>query len=514
MREGKGKYRIALYMRLSREDAKDGGESGSIRTQRMLLRRYVEAHFCDYEELEFCDDGYSGTNFNRPGVMQLLSLVREMAVDCIVVKDFSRFSRDYIDLGDYIQQIFPFMGVRFISVNDGFDSGDGKQTAPELDLYFKSLLYDLYSKDLSVKVRTSLAARKKRGQYVSANCPFGYKKDPDDRHALMVREEEAAVVRRIFQMTLKGHTSFSIARQFNEEGVKTPAMFRRERGETGRQPKKGGFIWYPAVICRILRSEVYVGDLVYGKTVKESVGGKNRPKPRSEWGRYRNHHEPIIDRRTFDLVQEGRGTAKGRSEEKTHPLTGYAVCGGCGHNLQLHRGSAPYFFCPCRPVSPREECVRKMDAASLEQYVLFRMQSHVWQTVDREEMRLKKRRADQRKLEEWQEQGRELKRKMAGLKMQKTRAYEAFSAGKTTDTAYRETALRIAAEEEFLAGKLAGAQLQVKLLQTKVCREPGTAEMLEYFGLSSLTGESVSEWVERIVVSCEGSPGIQWKVLH
>ncbi len=514
MQEGKGKFRIAVYMRLSREDAADGGESGSIRTQRMLLRRYVEAHFCDYEILEFCDDGYSGTNFNRPGVTQLLNLVREMAVDCIIVKDFSRFSRDYIELGDYIQQIFPFLGVRFVSVNDGYDSGDEKQATPELDLCFKSLLYDLYSKDLSVKVRTSLAARNGRGQYASANCPFGYEKDPHDRHMLKVREDEAAIVRRIFQMTLEGHTSFSIARQFNEEGIKTPAAFRAARGETGRQPKKGGFIWYPAVICRILRSEVYVGDLVYGKTVKEAAGGKNRLKPRSEWRRYRNHHEPVIDRPTFDLVQEGRGAAKRRSEEKAHPLTGFVVCGCCGHNLQLHRGRTPYFFCPCRPVRPQRECVKRIEAAFLEQYVLSRMQGHVWETMNREEVWKKKRAADQRKLREWQEKRQELNKRAAGLKLQKTRAYEAYSAGKITETDYREAAWKIEAEQISLGGKQSEARRQVDSLQTLVCREPQQEEMLEYLGILSLTGEAVSEWIEQIVVYGEGSLEVQWKILH
>ena len=156
----------------------------------------------------------------------MLERIRNGEINCIIVKDFSRFARDYIELGAYLEQIFPFLGVRFISVNDGYDSASVQGGVADMDVNFKNLLYDLYSRDLSGKVRSSLAVRKEKGQYVSANSPFGYEKDPEDRHALLIAEDEAEVVRKIFSLTLEGRTSVEIARLFNETGVKTPAQFK------------------------------------------------------------------------------------------------------------------------------------------------------------------------------------------------------------------------------------------------------------------------------------------------
>ena len=330
--------KVALYMRISKEDEdimEKGNsaeerhsigerhsmeerqsmekecfkeESNSIRTQRILLRSFAEEHFRDSKILEFKDDGYSGVTLERPGVSAMLGLVKESALDCIIVKDFSRFSRDYIELGTYLEQIFPFMGVRFISVNDNYDSEAGSGRAGEMDISFRNLMYDLYSKDLSVKVKSSLAAKKERGQFVGANCPFGYEKAPGDKHSLVVVEDEAEIVRRIFRMTAEGMTSSQIAKAFNKEGVKTPIEFRLEKGKASRRAEGGRFAWQGSTICAILRNESYTGDMVHGKTYKEHLGGRNRVKPRSEWRIFRNHHAPIISRELFEEVQ--------RSEER------------------------------------------------------------------------------------------------------------------------------------------------------------------------------------------------------
>ncbi|MDO4649565.1 MAG: recombinase family protein, partial [Eubacteriales bacterium] len=277
------KYQIAMYIRLSKEDDNDGDESNSITMQRNLLRHYVAENFSDYELLEFCDDGYSGTNFERPAVKRLLSAVRESEIQCIVVKDFSRFARDYIELGTYLEQIFPFLRVRFISVNDHYDSVNYQGGIADVDVEFKNLLYDLYSKDLSKNVRATLASLKEDGKYVSANCPFGYKKDPKDRHKLLIQEDEAEIVRRIFSLTLEGYTSVAIARLFNETHVKTPIEFKVERGETSRKPKGDRFLWDSSVICQILKNIVYIGHVAQKKTTNVFGEKKKLSNAREDW---------------------------------------------------------------------------------------------------------------------------------------------------------------------------------------------------------------------------------------
>ena len=313
------KYPIAIYMRVSKEDAKDKEESNSIGMQRMLLRKFVAEKFSDYELSEFCDDGYTGTNFERPGVQKLLEQVRDSEISCIVVKDFSRFARDYIELGAYLEQIFPFLGVRFLSVNDNYDSSDYQGGIAGIDVNFRNLLYALYSKDLSLKVRSSLAVRKEQGQYISGNSPFGYEKDPDDRHALVIAQDEAEIVKRIFSLKVEGYSSTQIARLFNADGIKTPIEFKMEKGRTRRAPKGGKFQWSTGTICQILRNEIYIGNIVQKKYEKDFVGGKNHIRPREEWLTGYDHHEPIIERAVFEKVQEGRGKRRSPQHRGTHP---------------------------------------------------------------------------------------------------------------------------------------------------------------------------------------------------
>lgn len=513
-------------------------ESNSIRMQRRLLREFVATHFKDYELLEFEDDGYSGTSFNRPGVIRLLEMVRNMEIDCIIVKDFSRFSRDYIELGAYMEQIFPFMGVRFISVNDGYDSADKRFAAGELDISFKNLLYDLYSKDLSVKVKSALSVRKERGQYISSNSPFGYMKSGEDRHMLLIEEGEAEVVRRIFNLALQGYSSADIARLFNREGVKTPMQFRVEKGETGRRPKKGIFIWQASTVCQILRNQVYVGDLVYGKTEKETVGGKNRLKPRSEWKIYANHHEPIIDWKIFQILQVKKGIKKGKSgklplllieknvpypsdgKKSQHPLTGKLVCGCCGRNLCLRKMAVPYFVCPYRYVNLREKCVEKADVSELERYVLSEMQSHVLQMEGEEYLKIRCREIAEKKRKKWQKKRQRLQREEILLKKQRVDIYEAYSADRkapdggkesngnqavTGDFSDRENHLRtklteMEKKEMTIMVNETEAEEKIAYWGQIVDREPETAGMMSCLGLTELTRRNVSELIDKIVV--------------
>ncbi len=307
-------------------------------------------------------------------MQEMLCRIRDGEIDCVIVKDFSRFARDYVELGSYLEQIFPFLGVRFISVNDGYDSRDYQGSIADIDVNFKNLLYDLYSKDLSEKVRSSLAIRKEKGQYVSANSPFGYEKDPEDRHALVVAEDEAEVVRRIFSLTLDGWTSVQVAKLFNKEGVKTPVEFKIEKGRTSRQPKGERFLWSSSTVCQILRNEIYVGNIVQKKYVKDFVGGKNHIKPREEWLVSYGHHEPIINKEDFDKVQESRGQKRPPQHNPPHLLVGKLVCGCCKKNLHYRRGLNPYFTCGQRYSNTMENCVSKVNAMFMEQYILWMMQ--------------------------------------------------------------------------------------------------------------------------------------------
>ena len=191
-------------------------------------------------------------------------------------KTFPGLQGIILNWGLFWNRIFPSLGVRFISVNDHYDSGGGRGNSVDLDIHFKNLLYDLYSKDLSEKVCSALAIRKENGQYISANSPFGYEKDPKDRHSLLIAEDEAEVVKRIFALTLEGYTSVEIARLFNETGVRTPVEFKIEKGNLKRVPKGEKFLWLNSTICQILKNEVYIGNIGAEK-VCQGVWGWKKP---------------------------------------------------------------------------------------------------------------------------------------------------------------------------------------------------------------------------------------------
>lgn len=366
--------RIAIYMRLSKEDETIHDESNSIMNQRMLLKKYVSEHFGQYILLEFQDDGYTGLNFERPGIKELLRLVQNNAIDCIVVKDFSRFSRDYIELGSYLEQIFPFMGVRFISINDRYDSL-GEKNGIGMDIAFRTLIYDLYSKDLSAKVKTALTARKQQGQYVSGNVPFGYRRADNDRHMLVIEEDEAEIVRRIFTLTEEGKTSAEIARLFNEEKLMTPIQFRIAKEHINRKPKGRGFQWTNTTICSIINNQIYAGDVVYGKYEQKEVGGKNHIKPKEEWKVFYNHHEAIVDRVIFEGIQQRRRKSHYKRDRRLNSPTGKIICGCCGKALVRRKQSLnPYYTCGYRYTNGYADCVKKVNAAFLEQFIFFQLQ--------------------------------------------------------------------------------------------------------------------------------------------
>ena len=270
--------KTAMYLRISSEDEDlrtgEKNESESISNQRSLLRDYVCSHadLSGSEILEFCDDGWSGTNFERPAVKELLEQVKRGQVNCIVVKDLSRFGRDYLTVGDYISRVFPFLGVRFISVNDGFDSSNPLDI-DSLDTSFRTLIYDLYSRDLSCKVKSAKKARAERGAFLSPYAPYGYIKDPEDKNHLLVDEEAAVVIRRIFQRAADGLKAWEIAAELNGDGICSPKTYKVNAGYTRtpwRSIQEENF-WTVGLITKILRYERYIGKVVYRKRIRDIV---------------------------------------------------------------------------------------------------------------------------------------------------------------------------------------------------------------------------------------------------
>ncbi len=344
----------AIYLRISDEDEalELGGESNSITGQRMLIKDFVANHkeLLDYHFVEVVDDGYSGTNFLRPGIQSLLDMAKKKEIQCIVVKDFSRFGRNYLEVGNYLEQIFPFLGIRFFSVNDGFDSFCNVGAAGSLEVGFKNIIYEAYSKDLSVKIKSVRKSKAEQGKFVTAFAPYGYKKDENNKNKLIIDQECAPIVNEIFKLYLNGSSKTEIARRLNEEGILCPMMIRKKRGENFN--KKGGSkacIWTIGTISHMLADQRYTGDAIYGKSKPESVGSKSEIKvPKEQWIIAANAHEAIISHEEYEAVQKMKKSYKQRIISNTDKclLPKKIICKSCGHSMtRIHRGEKTLYCC-------------------------------------------------------------------------------------------------------------------------------------------------------------------------
>lgn len=498
--------RIAAYMRLSKVD--EGGkakeESNSISMQRILIYQYIASHFAGCQILEYLDDGFSGVSFKRPGVQRLLEDAKNEKLDCIIVKDFSRFGRDYMEVGAYLEQIFPFLGIRFISINDSYDSISSQGGIGDLDVNFKNLLYDFYSKDLSQKVKASLRARKESGQYVSANAPFGYEKAADDRHMLVVCEDEAEVVRRVFGFALQGMTSSQTAKRLNLENVPAPVEFKIRKGKTSRKPKGDKFYWSSSIVCSILRNPVYIGDVEYGKTEKEQVGGRNVLKAKADWKVVRNHHAPIITREVFWEVQKNRGRSSRKERGKNkHLLAGKLACSCCKHKLRFKEGLSPYFTCYNRYTASLEGCVIKADAASLEHIVLLRLGKYLEEQGFAAE--LNKRYLDNLEMERASliQEIKRAKQEYERMEQVNFENYRLYSLGEQEK--FYSSHAEIGKQQEVIQ-KL---QKQITQMDKQICMNQEKGLILGEN--AELTSEIIGQHIDIIIVSNNGKIEIRWK---
>ncbi len=322
-------FKVGLYIRLSRDDGNI--ESDSIISQRSLLNQFIKEN--NYKVIEeYVDDGYTGTNFDRPAFKKMIKDVELGKINMIITKDMSRLGRDYIGTGELIEKYFPNNNIRYIAINDGIDTfidNTNNDIAP-----FKAIMNDMYAKDISKKVKSSLYSKMIDGLYVSGRCPYGYMKDPNNKNHLIINEEQAKIVKLIFDLALKGKTYHYIARELTKRKIKTPASYYSYIWNT--KSKELG-IWVDTTVKAILTNQIYVGDTVQGKTkkinykLKKTI--KNNPQ---DYIIVENTHEAIIDRDTFNYVQDLLPKNVKRPEKKRfYLLDGLLYCGDCKHRLTI-----------------------------------------------------------------------------------------------------------------------------------------------------------------------------------
>ena len=341
--------RTALYLRLSRDDEK-AGESMSIENQRIILRKFVEENGGIIAD-EYIDDGWSGTDFERPGVKRLLDDAKDGKIDTIVVKDLSRFGRNYIQVGQYIDYIFPAYGIRFIALSDNVDTAD--RTSAGMDMMpIMNVFNEWHAANTSKKIRAVLEAKWQAGKYTNWAYPYGYKASTVENRTAVIDEEAAKIVQRIYDMRLQGNSVRTIARALTDEGIPNPtAYYTRLDGK--KSNRQGSPYWSPKTVSDILKDSTYIGTLTQHRTTRFSY--KNHQVlnvPQNEQIVRENAHEAIVDRDVWDKVQAiNEGNARGRTDKanRVHPLSGLLVCADCGKKLKgKSAGSNKSYMYSCR----------------------------------------------------------------------------------------------------------------------------------------------------------------------
>ena len=330
-------YDADVYLRLSKEDG-DKEESDSITNQRELILEFLKSKEDIRIHAVRVDDGYSGVNFERPAFRQMLEDIKTGKVNCVVTKDLSRFGRNHIEVGKYIEKIFPYLGVRFIAINDNYDSLTNDAQTNNIIIPFKNLINDAYCRDISIKIRSNLEVKRKKGDFVGPFAPYGYQKSEEDKNKLEIDEEAAEVVRSIFQMYLQGSNAYKIAEKLNKKNILTPMDYKKENGSafyTGFK-KNLKSQWTHMHVLRILGNPVYTGTLVQGKETTPNYKVKKKVKrDQSKWSQVENAHEAIIPTVDFQNAQEQlqMDTRTGTEKEKVYYLSGVVKCGDCGANM-------------------------------------------------------------------------------------------------------------------------------------------------------------------------------------
>lgn len=446
------KKHLAIYLRLSSEDMnarsnKLNDESDSIRNQRLLIEQYIsgDPELARYPTLEYSDDGYSGTNFDRPGVRRLLEKVKTGEIVCIVVKDLSRFGRNYLEVGDYLEHIFPLLGVRFIAVNDHYDSSKHVGSTGGIDVAFRNLVYQRYAQDLSEKIKSSRHMQMRKGKFVS-HCPYGYMRHPTQKHQMVIDPNTAPIVREIFQAAISGKRTTEIAAMLNEKGVATPMAYKKWH----KAHIQNDLMWSHQAVLRIIKDYKYTGAMVTFKCGNETVRARSQTRYKPEdWVIVEGCHEPIVSKETYQKANDTIRKVKYNAPKRTDCKDRLYYCGCCGRRLRKTYGLDEYFSCQTPLYQKNAACASIQWSKSVLEDILlraYRMQLNLME--DELHQRSLSNKADP--VGECRKKQRQLSSELSSHDGSNLRLYEAYRAGNLS-------------REEFLQKKEAMNSRQTEL---------------------------------------------------
>lgn len=514
-------YRAGGYVRLSMEDnGKPGADT--IEAQRELVESFIlsqnDMSFCGF----YCDNGHTGTDFDRPAFQRLMEDIRAGKIDCVVVKDLSRFGRNYLETGNYLERVFPFLDVRFVAVSDNFDTLTAERASSGYIIPLKNIVNELYSKDISRKIRPALAARQQRGEFIGTWAPYGYRKCGEDPHRIEPDPETAPVVKEIFQLRLSGMSVAQIARRLNERGIPTSTRYHYLKGDT-KSERYANSVWQGTVVKLILENEVYLGHMIQGRKRADFYNGqKQRYLPKEQWTVVRDTHPPIIDEETFQAVQRmaedrclsycARLGCYDHLGTVPNILKGLVFCADCKRPLVRYKnvtnkGTNLYytFICPSHSRDPAS-CPKK----SLHETELFQLLWNTLQNWINIAGELEKLVRQHNRSAKVSGQADSLAKEISAAQQALNRVkalhdslYQNYVDKLMSEMEYVELREQYRAEIKAAEARLSSLEEEVEVQRRQTVQNPWLTTFTQFAGTSELTGDMAHALISRIEVDAE-----------
>lgn len=493
-------WNIGIYLRLSKEDG-DKDESESISSQRTLINSFIYKNMNNYKIIdEFIDDGFTGTNFNRPNFKKMMSFIEEEKINCIIVKDLSRFGRDYIGVGEYLEKYFPQNDIRFIAINDGYDSISATNN-DEFIMPIKNIFNAQYSRDISRKVKTSFRALQSEGKFTGAFTSYGYKKDVNDKHKLVVDETAAIVVKRIFQLFNSGKGKISIARILNDEKIPCPSEYKRLNGlkyTNGNRMELTKY-WTFSTVHRVLTNEMYIGNMVLNKSVRNIVRGKAKKNKEENWIKVENTHEAIISKDEWNVTQNllCKRTRQLDLNANIGLFSGFMYCGNCNRAMSKSTNkyknySVTQYICGTYKRYGSNLCKRNaIKVEVLEEVVLNKLNEQIKKAgeIKYEKKKTKVKKFDKQKYQIELEKCRSRKKSL----------YEDLKDNILTKDEYLQYKEEYTQKEQLLKGQLELIEQQEKEIDSE--QNKWIETLLKHKKINKLDRETISEVLDKIIIT-------------
>ena len=519
------RWRLGKYIRLSKEDLLRGrDESNSVVNQRRLLEQYHQAHLDEfYEGAEadvYVDDGKTGTDTNREDFQRLLSDISSGRINCVIVKDLSRLSRNYTDAGNLIENLFVRLNVRFISLAEGVDSYRNPDSVSNIIVPITNVMNDQYCYQTSKKIRQVFDYKRRNGQYIGAFAPYGYVKHPKDKHRLIIDPDAAEIVKLIFSLFLKGTSKRAIALYLNEHGVPSPSAYKLQKGIPVSTRGYDDPMWGARMIHSILTNPTYTGDLAQGRSrVKSYKVHEVESVPREEWVEVAGTHEAIIDYETFDKVQallqrDTRTSPKGR---EVHLFSGFLKCADCGRAITRSVGNNNNVYYACSTYKNRSRTACTMHSIKhnrLEAAVLFAVQQQIHLAVSYSEMIARINTAPVKKSQSirLEELIAAKERELAKISRYKQSLYQDWKDGEITQQDYRDMKADYERQTIALTDVLARLNAERAELANGVKSEhPALVAFTKHQNIDQLSRELLVELIDHIKVYENGNISVRFK---